>query len=55
MRQRLGGASRRLAPNRTKRLAFKPLDLSGVSSPLTLEVEMLANRVVKQTHGDKAY
>jgi hypothetical protein len=55
VRYRAHAAACRFAPNRTKSLSLKPLDLSGVSSALTLEVEVLANRVVKQTHGDKAY
>jgi hypothetical protein len=55
VRHRAHAASSRLAPNWTKSLALKPLDLTGISSPLALEVEVLANRVVKQTHDDKAY
>ena len=55
VRHRARAVPSRLAPNRTKSLALKPLDLSGVSSPLTFEIEVLANRVVKQTHDDKAY
>jgi hypothetical protein len=48
-------ARSRFAPHWTQSLALQPLDLSGISSSLTLEVEVLANRVVKQTHDDKAY
>jgi hypothetical protein len=55
VRHRIHAAPSRLAPNRTESLALKPLDLSGISSPLTLEVEVLANRVIKQTHEYKAY
>jgi hypothetical protein len=39
--------------DRTKRLALKPLDLSGIGSALALEVKMLTNCVVKQAHATK--
>ena len=55
VRHRIDAARSRLAPNRAERLALKPLDLSGISSSLTLEIEVLANRVIKQTHDHKAY
>lgn len=46
-------ADRRFAANRTECLTFHALDLSGITAPCTLEVEMLADRVVQQTHARK--
>ena len=45
----------RTAPDRAKRFAFGPLDLGWVRTSAPLEIQMLANRVVQQTHRYKAY
>jgi hypothetical protein len=41
--------------NRTERFLLGPLDLGRVGAPAPLEVQMLPDRVVKQTHRRKAY
>jgi hypothetical protein len=38
------------APNRSERFAFGALDLGWIGAPPPLEVQMLANRVVKDAH-----
>ena len=45
--------NRGLSANRPKRLTLKPLDLSGVGATCSLEIQMLADRVVQQTHALK--
>jgi hypothetical protein len=40
------------AADRSEGLAFGPLDLGGVPAAAAFEVEVLADRVVQQTHGD---
>ena len=44
---------RGLSANRSKRLALESLDLSGVGATCSLEIQMLADRVVQQTHALK--
>ena len=45
----------RPAPDWAKRFAFGSLDLGWVRTSAPLEIQMLANRVVQQTHRCKAY
>ena len=45
--------NRGISANRSKRLALEPLDLSGVGATCSLEIQMLADRVVQQTHALK--
>src|ERR1700677_3439937 len=45
--------NRGISANRSKRLALEPLDLSGVRATCSLEIQMLADRVVQQTHALK--
>jgi hypothetical protein len=43
------------AAHRTKRVTLGALDLRGVGAAAALQVQVLADRIVQQTHGDKAY
>src|SRR5689334_18002826 len=45
----------RSAADRTKSLTFSPLDLSRITASTPFQVEVLTDRVVQQTHGDKPY
>ena len=45
----------RTAPNRTEGLALGLLDLRRVRAVAPFEVQMLANRVVEDSHGYKGY
>ncbi len=45
--------NRGISANRSKRLTLEPLDLSGVGATCSLEIQMLADRIVQQTHALK--
>ena len=49
-RSRFGLRRRRLPADGAERLLLQPRDLSGVGTAAALEVQMLADRVVQQTH-----
>ncbi len=46
----LGRAHRPVTAHRSKRLSLQPLDLRRIGATCALEVQMLADRVVQQTH-----